>query len=208
MQIESKNPVNDFVAHAIRQIRLERGLKAQDISRLAGIPQGSYSCLEQGRYRLNLDVLMRILEALQVDIGQVWPQARPRTKRPEQVTRSWVRQLVRESARQRPQPISIDDVIEAVCQVAEVSEKDLAGPSRLRNLAQARTLAAFAVRDFRHLTMVDLGRRIRRDTSAMPHVLKRIGTPAPRSLLGMQLGAVRKLLRRKISDRKKAVREG
>ncbi|MEE8585469.1 MAG: helix-turn-helix transcriptional regulator, partial [Acidobacteriota bacterium] len=75
MPEESKHLVSDFVCGVICQIRLERGLKVQDMSRMAGIPLGSYSCLETGRYRLNLENLLRILEALKIDIAQVWPRA-------------------------------------------------------------------------------------------------------------------------------------
>ncbi len=176
---------------------------------MAGIPLGSYSCLETGRYRLNLENLLRILEALKIDIAQVWPRARPpRSRRPKKVTRAWLRRVVRESARRRPRPISMDDVVQTVCQVCDVSEEDLASPSRLRHLSEARKLAAFALRGIPQLNMVQLARRIGRDTSSLTHGMKRAGTPWPRSALGIRLGAVRKLLRDKAAALRKAAKKG
>ena len=44
---------------------------------LSGIPESSYSCLERGYYRISLQNLHRILQALGVSIDQVWPSGQP-----------------------------------------------------------------------------------------------------------------------------------
>lgn len=73
MRIRRKSPVNECVAHRLKEIRKSRGLASREVARLAGIPPGSYSCLENSRYQVKIASLLRILTALDVDIQDVWP---------------------------------------------------------------------------------------------------------------------------------------
>jgi transcriptional regulator with XRE-family HTH domain len=45
------------------------------LGQLAGIPASTIGSLEGGFYRLNVDLLHRIVAALGVDIGTVWPRS-------------------------------------------------------------------------------------------------------------------------------------
>lgn len=67
------SPVNDYVASRLREIRLGKGLLSGDVARRASIPPGSYACMENGYYRVNLDSLLRVLMVLEADIDDVWP---------------------------------------------------------------------------------------------------------------------------------------
>lgn len=68
--------VNDHVRSRIRELRIAKRLRVSDVARRSGIPSGSYSCLEAGHFRINLDNLYRILFALRSDITGVWPADR------------------------------------------------------------------------------------------------------------------------------------
>ena len=68
--MNSKGPINNFVCKSLRNIRIGKGVKVLDVARRTRIPASSYSCLEWGRYKLNLDNLFRILHALDADIDE------------------------------------------------------------------------------------------------------------------------------------------
>ncbi len=71
--MKSKALVNQFVAENLRTIRIAKGMKVQEVARRAGLAYSSYSCLEGGWYKINLDNLFRILLALDTDVSEVWP---------------------------------------------------------------------------------------------------------------------------------------
>ncbi len=66
--------VNNYVAHRLRQIRVERGLTSSELAQRTGSALGSYSCLENGWYKINIDNLFKILQALQAKVTEVWPE--------------------------------------------------------------------------------------------------------------------------------------
>ncbi len=166
------NLVNDFICANIRRIRIDKGLRVQDIAARAGIPLGSYSCLETGRYRLNLENLFRILHVLGADISQVWPGSVSEAR--EWVDDRFIRETVRAAKAGRPRNLSLDDIVAAVCEIYGISEKALTSPSRRRDLAEARTVATILTREVRHLSLVSLSRRLKRDVSSLSHCLRRL----------------------------------
>ena len=163
--------INDYVCEEIRRIRRKRGISVEALAAKAGLPMGSYSCLENGHYRLSLENVFRITQALGVDIMTVWPPyAR---KPPESVTPGFLADRVEAGRRRRSALITINDVIEAVCVVFGVTPEGLKSPSRQRNLAAARTTAALLVRNIPHLTLSSLAGQLGRDVSSMSHTLGR-----------------------------------
>lgn len=88
-----KNPpedaINLFIRERLSAIRKERKLSVRQAAILAGIPESSYSCLEHGHYRITLQNLQKIVQALEIAIDEVWPalhHSRPEawTEVPEQ----------------------------------------------------------------------------------------------------------------------------
>lgn len=166
-----KSAVNAFVLECIRRRRLESGLRVQDMAEMAGIPLGSYSCLETGCYRLSLENLFRIIAVLGLEIEDVWP--RP-LRKVEKVTGAFIRQSVEVAERNWPKPVSYDEILATACEVYGINMEDLSSPSRKRDLSEARTVATILVRKQPHLTLVGLSHLIKRDVSSLSHCLRRL----------------------------------
>lgn len=58
------------VGQRIRQHRLERNLTQTELARQIGIQQSDLSRMEKGEYRVSLDVLFRILQTLEMSLGE------------------------------------------------------------------------------------------------------------------------------------------
>lgn len=198
---KSNNLVNQFVCSSIRRLRLERGLRIQEIAQRSGIPLGSYSCLETGRYRMSLENLFRILQVLGADVREVWPDSSPETT--QAVDEEFIRGKIREAEARWPPRLTLDDVLAAACRACGVDIDAVASPSRRRNLAEARTLAALMTRDIGHLSLVALSRRLGRDVSSLSHCLRRYSErlesdPKARRMLA--------LAERNLRDRQREIR--
>lgn len=61
------------IGNRIRQIRVERGIEARDLARLAEIDAANLSRIENGRYSVGLDILSKIASVLgkQVDLVDI-----------------------------------------------------------------------------------------------------------------------------------------
>ncbi|HEY2933802.1 MAG TPA: helix-turn-helix transcriptional regulator [Acidobacteriota bacterium] len=70
---DEKRTINSFVSRKVRELRVNKKIKMQELATRAGIPLGSYACMENGYYNINLDNLFRILGVLEADISEVWP---------------------------------------------------------------------------------------------------------------------------------------
>ncbi|HSR51409.1 MAG TPA: helix-turn-helix transcriptional regulator, partial [Acidobacteriota bacterium] len=99
------DPVSDFVASTIRRIRIEKGIRVADMAWRTGIPLGSYSCLETGRYRMSLENLFRILHILGTDINQVWPGEI--TEWVEQVDEGFIERWVEKARSNQPPQVAM-----------------------------------------------------------------------------------------------------
>lgn len=73
--MKNRKPPNIYVfmSKRIRQLRLEKAVSQKLAALRSGIPQSSYSSLETGAYRLSIESLYRILQALNADISEIWP---------------------------------------------------------------------------------------------------------------------------------------
>jgi transcriptional regulator with XRE-family HTH domain len=58
------------VGQRIRQHRLDHQLTQTELARQIGIQQSDLSRMEKGEYRVSLDVLFRILQALELSLGE------------------------------------------------------------------------------------------------------------------------------------------
>ena len=67
---------NTHVRKQIRRIRLSKGWTKQDLEEAAGIDADSLEDLEAGIRHISVDVLRKIIEALDSDITEVWPSPR------------------------------------------------------------------------------------------------------------------------------------
>jgi len=164
--------VNEFVCRRIREFRIEKGLRVKDVAQRAEIPLGSYSCLEAGRYRMNLENLFRIVCVLGKEIADVWPLLEDRVQRmgPEEAA-SRVRLIELERPKTR---VTLDDILDAVCFVYDLDPKELASPRRDRSSTEARGMAAILTSEQPHLTLVELGRTLKRDPSSLSHGITRL----------------------------------
>ena len=64
---------NAHVRKQIQRIRLSKGWTRYDLEEAAGIAADSLEDLEAGIRRINVDILQKIIEALESDITDVWP---------------------------------------------------------------------------------------------------------------------------------------
>lgn len=165
------HPVNAFVCTSIRRLRQARGLAIERVAERSGIPAGSYSCLETGRYRLNLENLYRILAALDAEIGDVWPQPPRGQRSAHQPPR--VEEAVREAELRRPPRATLEDILKAVCRTCLVNRREMASRKRGARISRARAVAALMTWELGHLTLSALSRELHRDVSSLSHQLRR-----------------------------------
>ncbi|GEM_PF-139242 len=71
-------------------------------------------------------------------------------------------------------PLSLDQVINEVCRLYSLSPDVLTEPGGMPNAAEARAMIALIVGEQRHLSWVELGRRLNRHDSTMSHVARRL----------------------------------
>ncbi len=69
------DPVNQKIRERIRNIRQGKRLSVRKAALLSEIPESSYSCMENGFYRISLLNLKKILDGLDVSIDDVWPES-------------------------------------------------------------------------------------------------------------------------------------
>ncbi len=161
-----ENPINRYVCECVRLGRIDRGLSMRETAERAGIPLGTYSCLESSQYRMSLENLFRILSVLGMDIRAAWPGgAEPSPM--ERVTPDFIRESVARSRRERPPRADLDDILSVVCELYGFKPEELADRSRLRERSEARSMAACLMRLHRHLSVVRLAQRLGRDPSSL-----------------------------------------
>lgn len=176
--MHSKGPINNFVCKNLRRIRIGKGIKVLDVARKTGIPASSYSCLEWGRYKLNLDNLFRILHAIGADITDVWPMAHRQSQ--EAVTKEHIRKVLEASEDMRAPSISTDDFIEAVCKFCGVERIDREVARTSKGIREIQVLASIAVREVPQITLTSLSHRLDVNISSLSHRTRRMLKQAER----------------------------
>ena len=69
----AKKRPTEVLGEQIKRMRQRSEMTAKYVADTAGIPRGSYHCLEAGDYRWNVDTLLRVQLVLQVPIEKLWP---------------------------------------------------------------------------------------------------------------------------------------
>lgn len=158
--MSAQERLNQYIVGIIRRERQERGWTVAELSCRAGIPIGSYSCIEVGnRYRLGLLNLLRLQLALQMPITDLWP---PVGLKAERVTGNILSAVLSDAEEQLPVRVTVEGIIEAVCEEFQFTLEQLAGPSRERRYARARCLAAALARQTPGLTLQSVSRAFNR----------------------------------------------
>ncbi|HSR54281.1 MAG TPA: helix-turn-helix transcriptional regulator [Acidobacteriota bacterium] len=155
---KSTSVINNYVGDCIRQIRIAKEIKVQDIAKHAGIPASSYSCLEGGRYKINLDNLFRILQALDADITDVWPQGN--VPDVDIISEEDMQKVVDEAMQSKPPVVSLDDVVEAVCRVCGIKEIRRGPEIKAKQAFEAQALCACLVRELPQLSLTSLSHKL------------------------------------------------
>lgn len=68
------DPINQLIRRRIRNIRRSKKITVRQAALMCNIPESSYSCLENGFYRISLLNLNKMLSGLGVAIEDVWPR--------------------------------------------------------------------------------------------------------------------------------------
>ena len=92
----------------------------------------------------------------------------------EQVTDSYIRQVVEQASEQQQKLVTHRDIMKTVCKVYGLRLKELSSPSRRRDRAEARAVATRIVAERPHLTLVELSRLLKRNVSSLSHCVRRM----------------------------------
>ncbi len=71
-------------------------------------------------------------------------------------------------------PPTVKKIVDAVCTICDVKEKELSKPGRQRKLSEARGLIAWFVVDKRSATLASVAKKSERDLSALSVAVKKI----------------------------------
>ncbi len=166
----TQGPVNNYVGRKLRTIRLAQGMTYQEAARRAGIPLSSYSCLERGWYKINVDHLFRMAGALGIGPEEVWPGGNGDLSgsgdglQPDQADRR--------AGRQAPAAV-MEDVLQAVCEAFKVSPRKLLSGKRWSRLQEARAACGILVREASVLRLRGLSKRLGISESALGRLVRR-----------------------------------
>jgi transcriptional regulator with XRE-family HTH domain len=192
--VRSKGRINNFVGHRLREIRVNKKMTSQEVARRAGIAPGSYSCLENGWYKINLDNLFRILQVLKADVTEVWPSTD--VDQSAVIDDDYLQDVVRDAMASQPREITLDDVYEAVCQAFEIPKDQFQSQSRWSRLTEARGAAAILVKGVPHLSLTSLCRSLGCSISSMSHLTRRVQERAQEDqALAAKIEKARQILR-------------
>lgn len=165
-----------FEEHVRRRVRLLRqaqGLQSQQLARKAGLSVSTYSCLETGHMRFGIEQLFRVLAAMRVSIGDVWPGSLPEGF--ETVTETFIGRAIESQPPIEEQRPTLEEIVTAVASHCGVSVEALRSrDAREHRLAEARGLAGLLVREAPHLTLISLSRHFQRDPSCLSHAMNRL----------------------------------
>ncbi len=192
------------MGHRLREIRVARKMTSQEVARRSGIAPGSYSCLENGWYKINLDNLFRILQVLKAEVIEVWPLAD--ADQSNVIDDSYLQDVVRDAMASQPREITLDDVYEAICQVFEIPKDQFQSQSRWSRLTEARGAAAILVKGVPHLSLTSLCRSLGCSISSMSHLTRRVQERAQEDqALASKIEKARQILRNEFAlDERKA----
>ena len=72
--------MSEEIRRKIRELRKEKGLRAEDMAKGMGISRPFYTQLEGGKRRLSVDYIGKIARLLGVSVGELFGETRPHRK--------------------------------------------------------------------------------------------------------------------------------
>jgi putative transposase len=87
----------------------------------------------------------------------------------------FIEEVLRKTEQEHTTSVTVDDVLRAVCTAYGVDEETLASGGKERRMAEARGVAAWAVRELSDGTLSELTQRLGRDLSTLSVAATRIG---------------------------------
>lgn len=162
--------INDYVGHRLQKIRKARGLSCSETARRAGIPAGSYSCLENGWYRISLDNLFRILQVLKAEVTDIWPAVDGSLKEP--IDSDSVLAAVRQAGTAPSAEINLDSIVDACSRAFEIQKRLLTSGSRRPAAQDARAACGLLVQETPSLSMKSLCGYLGVNVSRMSRLLR------------------------------------
>ena len=167
-----RDPVSRYIAQRLRQIRMERGMPVKEAAERSGVAASSYSCLENGFYKIHSDNLFRILNALGAGIEEVWPQA---SQSPQgRVNSRYMEEAVRQSMERQPRPLGLDDILQAVSRAFQVPKQHLVAPSLNGPLQAARAACGLLISEMPGVTQRELAEAMGISGPSLSHHQKRM----------------------------------
>ncbi len=85
----------------------------------------------------------------------------------------FVNEVLSKTSSTMPRKTSLNKVIQAVCNHYNLRLEDLSSRSREKRISEPRAVAAFLVREIEHLSLTDLGHKLRRDLSGLSQAASR-----------------------------------
>ena len=70
--------------------------------------------------------------------------------------------------------ITLEQILQAVCDQHKIRQEDLTSGGKQRHLAEARAIAALLVRETEHLTLMVLSKELNRDLSGLSQTASRL----------------------------------
>lgn len=146
-------------------------MTSQEVARRAGIAPGSYSCLENGWYKINLDNLFRILQVLKANVKEVWPAVEGMDG--SLTDDEYLLRVTEQALASQHREVEMDDVFQAIVATFEVSKDKLLSQYRWQRLTEARGAAGILVKDMTNLSLTSLCRTLGCSISSMSHLVRR-----------------------------------
>ena len=85
----------------------------------------------------------------------------------------FIEQVLAQEPKSRP-TLSLDHLIEVVCNRYIIEQKDLSGPSRIRSVSEARGVGGFLCRQTGAASQTEVARRFKRERATLSRITSRI----------------------------------
>ncbi len=87
---------------------------------------------------------------------------------------SFVEESLAKASKTITRKVSLEQILQAVCQYYNIGHDDLLSKSRQRHISKPRAITALLVREQEHLRLIDLSRKLQRDLSGLSQAASRL----------------------------------
>ena len=87
---------------------------------------------------------------------------------------TFVERVYTESDQGEKKSVTLDEIIDRVCNLYGLTEKEIAAGGKQRQPSEARGMIAYLVREVSGMSLTDLSRRLKRDVSSLSGVAERV----------------------------------